>query len=122
MESDKFQKGIDELKKVGLPAGQKQVVFNRLNFYTNEKPVLNSPAPSHFWSIFSYSRQLSYATLAIVVVFGSGGILVASKNSLPGELLYPVKVNVSEPLQGVATFSDASKVSWEAEKVEARLE
>ncbi len=122
MDQDKFYKGIEDLKKIGLSAEQKQIIFNRLNYYAankTEEKTINKQ--KNFWSLFLYSGQFSYIALAVVVLIG-GGLVVASDNSLPGELLYTLKVNVREPLQGVATFGTASKVSWEAEKVQTRLE
>ncbi len=55
-----------------------------------------------FISTFTFfkQRQLVALALAIVLVFcGAGGTAYASSNSLPGDLLYPVKINIYEKLE-----------------------
>jgi hypothetical protein len=134
MESERFNKGIKEIRKSGLNNSEKSFVLGNISAYADKNvskysaKEISKPIKSPFWrhKTFSYvfrSRtQFAYVVLVLLVLTSGGGLVLASRNSLPGDLLYPLKVNVSEPLQGVATFGLASKINWEAEKVQNRLE
>ncbi|MDP3793466.1 MAG: DUF5667 domain-containing protein, partial [Candidatus Uhrbacteria bacterium] len=59
--------------------------------------------------------------IAIIVVLGGGTSLVA-QTSLPGDALYPVKINVNEEAQAFLQTSIEAKARWEVERAERRLE
>lgn len=59
--------------------------------------------------------------LGVFAVVGTG-ISYAAETALPGELLYPMKVHVNEPLWAVATLSSEGKVRWRTRRAERRLE
>ena len=60
-----------------------------------------------------------FITLLIVI---SGGTSLAAERALPGDLLYPVKISVNENIRSAISLSNESKVDWEIDKVERRLE
>ncbi|MFA6000301.1 MAG: DUF5667 domain-containing protein [Candidatus Paceibacterota bacterium] len=51
-----------------------------------------------------------------------GTVSYAALGSIPGDLLYPVKIKIVEPVADVFVFSDIAKVEREAEKAILRLE
>ena len=59
--------------------------------------------------------------LALAVLFG-GGASFAAEGSLPGELLYPVKVGVNERVGEVLAFSTEAKANFEAKLAARRAE
>ena len=59
--------------------------------------------------------------LAIALLV-SGGTVYAAESTLPGDVLYPVKVEISENVRGWFKFSAEGKAEWDAERVEKRLE
>lgn len=67
-----------------------------------------------------------YATgallIASMVSMGMYGVTSAATTSLPGDLLYPVKVNVNEEIRGALTVGTESRAAWEQERAERRLE
>lgn len=69
-------------------------------------------------------RQRWVGVLAslLIAVFVGGGVSFASENSLPGDLLYPVKVRVNEEVRAALTVSAEAKADWEARRAERRLE
>lgn len=63
-----------------------------------------------------------YTIIVGLLFFISGGASVAAEYSLPGDLLYPVKVHVTEEVRSVLMFSDESKAGWELERANRREE
>ncbi len=59
--------------------------------------------------------------IAILLALG-GGTSFAAQNALPGDALYPIKIHVTEQVQGLATLSDESKANWEAMLANRRLQ
>ena len=68
-------------------------------------------------------RRLAYAAFSVAVILGvGGGTVYASTNALPGDLLYPVKVNVAEEIKAAFQFSDEDKAQFAIERINTRLE
>ena len=67
------------------------------------------------------SKPMPIAALLIVTLLG-GGTSVAAESSLPGDILYPVKIHVNETLRQTISFSPEAKAGWDARRAERRLE
>jgi hypothetical protein len=76
-----------------------------------------TPSP-FFISSFYFSRAL--VAVALILVVG-GTTAFAAEGTLPGDLLYPVKVGVNEPFTGALAFSNTAKATWHADVAETRL-
>lgn len=75
------------------------------------------------WSFLLFMRvphMPMIAALLIVVVLGSG-TAAAAENAMPGDVLYPVKVSVTEPARSLVAVTPAAKVAWETQRAERRL-
>lgn len=57
----------------------------------------------------------------LIVVLMGGGVLGVSANSLPGDLLYPMKVDVYEPIVGFTNFNTQEKVKYQENLTKRRL-
>jgi hypothetical protein len=114
MNIERFTKEIEKIQEIQMTVAEKDAIKSRL-LATFE------PTPSP-WNL-SWSR-LSYLTSVSVAVFVLVGTTVAfaSEKALPGDLLYPVKVNVSEPIRTVLVQTPQAKAEWEAEKINRRLQ
>ena len=84
---------------------------------------VSSPYASTF--NFFYSRAFVASLLIFILVLGTGtSVTYAAGNSLPGQPLYSVKVNVAEPIQGAviaATSGTAGSATWENTLAERRI-
>lgn len=61
--------------------------------------------------------------IVIILLFGLiGGTSAFAEKSLPGDLLYWVKININEPAAGVFAFTKEEKTEWQEHLVERRLE
>lgn len=72
---------------------------------------------------FFAGNGFAYAFSALLVV-AAGGVWtsLAAEKSLPGDVLYPVKLSVNEKMKGGFAFSNEAKVRFESERIERRLE
>ncbi len=71
---------------------------------------------------FFYSPR-AIAAVLVAAVFASGtGISYAAEGALPGDLLYPVKTYVNEPIQGALAVSASAKATWAASVASERLQ
>lgn len=60
--------------------------------------------------------------IIIIAILLGGGVSIAAQQSLPGDALYSVKVNVNEKVVALAKVSDEAKANWDARLAARRLE
>ena len=72
-----------------------------------------------------FLTKLNFASIMaiflILTLLVGGGVAVGAEKALPGDTLYPVKVNVNEEMHGWLYVSDEAKTNWEIELVQRRL-
>jgi hypothetical protein len=116
---------INKAKEVRLSAEDKaQVRENLVTFMNKEvESVRNDELVRHsnwhpkIW--FSFARIPAMAVLSVFLVTG---VSFAAEGSIPGDTLYPVKVNFNEEFQSLIAFSPESKAKFEIKRAERRLE
>lgn len=128
MIDSKFKNFIRQLKKsrkVDLSVSEKQnlrkAFLMKSGIRGHEKRAIKSPYIG--WVSFFPSRkfQMVLASFLIIVLLG-GGIVFASENSLPGDILYPIKTNVTEKVSRVLNAKNPeAKEKFEINLVEKRL-
>lgn len=62
-----------------------------------------------------------FAVIALVALLG-GGTSFAAQGALPGDILYPVKVNVNEEVRAILAFSPQARATVDTERATARLD
>lgn len=73
-------------------------------------------------SILTNIKNYKPMPIALVLaMFLSGGAAFAAEGSLPGDLLYPVKVEVNERVGEVLAFSTEAKAEFETKLAEKRI-
>jgi hypothetical protein len=134
MEQDKLRKFIESVKNIKLSDDEKNTGKQTLlNFISNNpvRPGLEhrlqeqSRAYAGGWSSI-FLTKLNFASamsiFLILSVLVSGGLAVGAEKSLPGDILYPIKVGINEEVQGWLAVSEESKTDWEIKRAERRLE
>lgn len=91
----------------------------RRHILTNLRAAME-PVPSPFFIHGLFISRFAYAGLSFLLVAFTG-TAYASHYALPGDILYPVKVSVAEPITGSLAFTDAAKVAWHTSIAEERL-
>lgn len=124
----KFNKGVEEIKNISMTKAEKEHVLKKIletpkAHSTIFEQAILSPWQEMYSSISRiHTRQLVYyAMIPCLFIVLSGGAVFASKESLPGNLLYPLKVNVVEPIHAVLLLNTEDKVRYESELAGERL-
>jgi len=72
-------------------------------------------------------RILSFHNRFLQAFVGAAAVLVlivvptVAERSVPGDVLYPIKVRINEEVRGSLTFSATEKIEWETERLERRI-
>ncbi|MFA5877022.1 MAG: DUF5667 domain-containing protein [Candidatus Paceibacterota bacterium] len=127
---------IDYIKKVGdatsLSTLEREKLEGVLMEYKAMKPLRvaesaqdkrRTGAKENFFSgLFFMHSKRKYIPIAIVLgLLLSGTASYAAEGSMPGDLLYPVKVSVNEKVGGALALSPESKAKLQAKLAERRL-
>lgn len=121
-----------EAKKVQLSSAEKSRVRNNLVNFIDKNPVRNTndgrlqytkAVKSPFNNLFLLLTNYKIMPLALIaLLFVGGGVSFAAQGSLPGDVLYPIKVNINEKVETVLNVSSEAKAGLEVRLAERRLE
>lgn len=81
------------------------------------------PVPSP-WSHLFFSKRAQASFLSVIIVLGYGSsVSFAAESALPGDILYPIKTKVAEPVARLVTAtSPAAEAKFETKLLERRLQ
>lgn len=115
-------------KSIRLSAAERRDLRDRLVSYMEYHPLPKTSSatrqPEETILSEAYTtvrmRSVGYVTgvLAMLVLIG---VPVVAERAMPGDTLYPVKVQFNEELRSTLAFSPYAKVEWETERLERRL-
>ncbi|TSC68852.1 MAG: Uncharacterized protein G01um101456_462 [Parcubacteria group bacterium Gr01-1014_56] len=93
-------------------------IYERIGASRRLKEALVRPQPTHW---FVFSMRYSMALVAVVVVLVGSTTAYAAQGSLPGGLLYPIKIYVNENVEGALAISNEAKASFHTTVAQERL-
>ncbi len=73
---------------------------------------------------FSFARMMKSAAVSATtlgLLLSAAGVSYAAEGTVPGDTLYPVKVNVNEEVRAAFMTSAKDRADWEAVRAERRL-
>ncbi len=116
------KKFIEQLRSIALSHTERSTLRSALIAHMSEHGARQA-APSP-WSSFYFAKRIQVVSLSLVIVISYGSsVTFAAEGSLPGDMLYPVKTYVNEPIVRVVTVtSPASEAAFETKLLEKRLE
>lgn len=118
----KIKETLGAFKRVSLSNAERSAMFSRIDAFVSNTPVTKkaTPAPSpYFWSIFSvHAKGIVFAVIVFVVL---GSTSAAAQYSLPGEILYAIKVNINEEVRSLLSVGDTAKAKFESKRAKERL-
>ncbi|MEK7644455.1 MAG: DUF5667 domain-containing protein [Patescibacteria group bacterium] len=122
-----MKKIFKQLKRERLTLSEKSEMKTKLNLFVRENPIIQPTAETadrmDFFRLFQTRRRLAFAGAMIAVALTiMSGTAYAAEESLPGDILYPIKINVNEKIRTAITLNSESRVAWEVKKTERRLE
>lgn len=129
---DILKKAFEEAgREVVFAVDEKAALRERLVAYMEHKPlrkdVRSEEAVQHvgfgsrLLAFFGGEHVLGAALIAVLVVTGTFGVSRAADDALPGDFLYPVKVDVNEKVYAALLSGDQELLAWERELAERRL-
>jgi hypothetical protein len=115
-------------QEVTLSSDERARMLSTLREHVASNPIQEvAPRLAAYQAMFDafigYARRPAFAlaTLVLVVVVSGGAFAYAAQGTLPGDPLYALKVDVTEPLLTALTFSTADKIAWQQTLAERRL-
>lgn len=120
-----FEELFKKAKNISLSQDEKLRAQKYIMDFIEMHPVRNAdPIRQRIQSPLSaFILQLRMIAVGLIVaLFVGGGVSFAAEGALPGDALYPVKVNVNENVRGMISRSEESKAEWEGRRAERRLE
>lgn len=116
---DTIESLLETGKKTGLTLSEQEEMWAELKSYTEFHAVQTDQDPAPFWSwILTPFSKIAVSLAAVILIVTAG---TASTDSLPGEFLYDVKVNIVEPLIGLTHTSEIEQLNYELLLLDRRL-
>lgn len=124
MKQTKLENGIKELKGIIMTPLEKAHILNSVmkSSSTPDVRLIKSPWSFHiFVSTITRNKLAYYVVIPLIVILMGGGAVFASGNSLPGNFLYPIKVNLVEPIIGSTISNAEAKAKYESQLATKRM-
>lgn len=114
---------LKKFKEIKMTAEEKNAGFKQLQSFINQNPIkTNVSIKSPFYSnIFIQHKILASAFAIVIIVSATSGTSIAAKYSIPGDNLYPVKINLTEKLETLTAITPEEKAIIEAKHLDNRL-
>lgn len=108
---------------VSLTHEERDRMRRTIHAYMEMKPLRAPARPvAVAWSMQWVFAPRSIAAVLIVGLFASsGGVSYAAQSALPGDLLYPIKTRVNEPLAGTLAVTASAKTAWAMDVASERV-
>lgn len=112
-------------KKIQMELGSKNRVRDFLLQYVKEHPLERAGTVfvPNFWQKLSYVFSLPRLATAVSVLIVTLGTVTfaAAENSLPGDILHPLKIKINENVRSLLTVSTGAKAQWQIERANRRM-
>jgi hypothetical protein len=120
----KLEKSIAKAAADTLSPEERVRMRSMLAEYAAMKPVRllhSSASGGRANSSLFFIARYAFALLLVLAV-GSGSVAYAAEGTLPGDLLYPVKVDVTEPIRTALQTTPAEEASWQMTLAARRID
>jgi hypothetical protein len=125
METNKFEQLKNKAKEISLTHKEKAVLRSNIESFMKYHPI-QSTAPrdarvkSPFSPFMLFARSVAFVLIGMLA--GGSGLAYASERALPGDTLYPLKVEVVEEVVATLSLSDEAKLEWETKRIIRRID
>jgi tetratricopeptide (TPR) repeat protein len=117
---------ISELRQVKLTAAERRRMRGQILRAMNHSSEPWHQRVLQWWqaALTTSATKRQMAVSALLVIFLAGGTSVAqsAESTLPGQLLYDVKINLTEEVRASFSSSAEDRAVWDIERVTRRLE
>ncbi len=105
-------------QKTQMPADRKALMRSAIRAYAAEHPVREKRR----WFAFGWSTQWKAAYASLLLVATGGQVCFAAEAAVPGDALYPVKININETVFSALALSPEAQTDWATTQAERRLQ
>lgn len=109
-----------KLKKAAQGIRMSKAEKNAMRLYVL-RAIQKTPSPYFFYS-FQFFMSRAVATTLVLALLVGGGTVYAAEGTLPGDVLYVVKISINETAEEMLAFSPAAKASVSVEFASRRIE
>jgi hypothetical protein len=121
-----IKKAKRDIRNIKMTSDEKLAMHGQLMSYVDtHAPTgrVKSPYWQFFmWSSSAASEKFAYVFAVLFIVIVGAGTSLASEKALPGDILYSMKVGVTEPIRTALTVDPIEQVRWQGELVNRRLD
>lgn len=114
-------KFVEDLRSVALTEKERSEMRTILLAKMREGLVRPVVSP---WSHLFFSKRVQAGFLSVVIIMSyTSSVAFAAEGALPGDILYPIKTRVAEPVVRLVTVSTpADEATYETKLLDRRLE
>jgi hypothetical protein len=116
-----FEQFKNEGQKIRMSDAEKLRMRKILQAHMHGQAHVTKVASPYFHFSFQFTRIIAAMLVMTVGLVGTGTVYAADL-ALPGDTLYPVKINVNEKVAEVLATSPAAKAEFHASVAQKRLE
>lgn len=116
-----FFAGIGGRLRARFWHGRDEVATGPVRGSAVDRSIEQVPQRTRFTHLLTFTSKRMTAGLIALVLLLSGGTSYAAEGAVPGDVLYPVKVDVNERVQSAFAVSDAAEAKLQAHLAEERL-
>ena len=110
-------------KQISLNSLEKAEGFEAIAAHMRKNPLEETATVALFSWMHFHKLTASVLIALIIVGGGGGGVAYASQAAVPGDTLYSIKVDVTEPLIDAAlSFDPERRAEWGRRRIKRRLE
>lgn len=117
MKNKELKTGLENIREISMTALEKKRVLENI-LESNGAYTSSVKSPWGFFSFYNFTYRVMPA---LVVVLLCSGTVFAAQNSLPGNIFYPMKVNVVEPVLGALIPGEEKKAEYQSGIATERL-
>ncbi|NDK09924.1 hypothetical protein GW846_04040 [Candidatus Gracilibacteria bacterium] len=128
-----MNKNFPHIKKVvHLTSDKKALLWQNISEKINNsnKNVITSPLTRHINGEQKNASRFIYdnkKTMIVTIITGislifAGGASFAANSSLPGDILYPIKIHVNENVESAFTVGAENEAELQVERIEERIQ
>ncbi len=125
--NNKLKQFISGADKISLTKEEKNSMRSALVSYIRSNPATNQVFFQHAvstqpWFLTLFNSRLAPVALSLLVLLSlGGGVSLAAEKSLPGNVLYPLKIHVIEEGRAMFALTPKEKAIWASERMSLRL-
>ncbi len=133
--NEKLEKIIDLAKKTSMTNEEKLGMLENIKSFVESNTkvpdkIVSPYATAHdslrlslVKSLFSNLKQRKFMPIAVflILVLGTSSVSAAARNSLPGDVLYPIKIHMNEKIESLLAVGAKSDAEVHLKQINRRL-